>query len=363
MKTFAEKNWGDCSKAVAYQLNFVKLCYCNDMYNDFWKSDCPHCDIKKIQFRNYEYPKSSIPKKKDYFQTDINYDMVVKQELMEHMLEFGVSKENFRPIYTKNHNEILAYQITPTTRLNALPNENGYKVIEHCDYCDSSKYEVDEKILNDCVYSRVGYPLYINETELHKLKDIAVIDGYGDIIISLDLYNHIISKYPRLECRPVFLGSVYNDKQYIRYHDLDEIVNNNMVKYSMLEFYSKNGNRLELGVFKVELIPEIVEEYMQHEGFNHKDSVFVADKSCYIDKGQKQVFALYIWNKGNYPKWDDELDEYDLDSAIPNDIAIFRNPVIAQKYLDEYKENVDDEVKCYFEESLVDIKYWLCDLF
>lgn len=136
-----------------------------------------------------------------------------------------------------------------------------------------------------------------------------------------------------------------------------------MVKYSMLEFYSKNGNRLELGIFKAELIPKIVEEYMQYEGFNHKNSVFIADKSCYIDKGQKQVFALYIWNKGNYPKWDDELNEYDLDSAIPNDIAIFRNPSIAQKYLDEYKANVDDEVKCYFEESLVDIKYWLCDLF
>lgn len=27
MKTFAEKTWGDCSKAVAYQFNFVKLVY------------------------------------------------------------------------------------------------------------------------------------------------------------------------------------------------------------------------------------------------------------------------------------------------------------------------------------------------
>ena len=27
MKTYAEKKWGDCSKAVAYQFNFVKLVY------------------------------------------------------------------------------------------------------------------------------------------------------------------------------------------------------------------------------------------------------------------------------------------------------------------------------------------------
>lgn len=362
MKTFAEKNWGDCSKAVAYQLNFVKLCYCNQMHYDFWKSDCPQCDIKEIQFRNYEYPKSSIPKKKDYFQTDINYDMAVKQELMECMLEFGVSKDNFKPIYTKNQTEILAYQIMPTTRLNALADENGYKIIEHCDYCGSSKYEVVDEILSDCVYKRTGYPLYINEAELSKLKDIAVVDGYNDVIISLGLYNHILSKYPKFECRPVFLGSVYNDKEYIRYHDLDESIKENMVKYSLLEFYSKRGERFELGVFKTDSIPEIVKEYMQYKGFDQKKSVFLADKSCYIDEGQKQVFALYIWNKGNYPQWDDELNEYDLDSAIPNDIAIFRNPTLAQKHIDEYKTNVNNEVKCYFSDSLIDIKYWLCDL-
>ena len=71
-----------------------------------------------------------------------------------------------------------------------------------------------------------------------------------------------------------------------------------MVKYSMLEFYSKNGNRLELGIFKAESIPKIVEEYMQYEGFNNKISVFIADKSCYIYKGQKIAIivttALYL---------------------------------------------------------------------
>lgn len=36
--TYAEKKWGDCSKAVAYQFNFVKLVYGypTDCYDDYF---------------------------------------------------------------------------------------------------------------------------------------------------------------------------------------------------------------------------------------------------------------------------------------------------------------------------------------
>lgn len=34
--TYAEKKWGDCSNAVAYQFNFVKLVY--GYSDDCWKA-------------------------------------------------------------------------------------------------------------------------------------------------------------------------------------------------------------------------------------------------------------------------------------------------------------------------------------
>ena len=33
-------------------------------------------------------------------------------------------------------------------------------------------------------------------------------------MISLELYNYLIEKYPRLECRPVFLGNVKDDPEF-----------------------------------------------------------------------------------------------------------------------------------------------------
>ena len=39
---------------------------------------------------------------------------------------------------------------------------------------------------------------------------------------SLEIYNYLIEKYPRLECRPVFLGNVKDDDpEYKRLKALD----------------------------------------------------------------------------------------------------------------------------------------------
>lgn len=64
--TYAEKKWGNCSKAVAYQFNFVKLVYrySADCYDDYFYL-CPKCknEIKQkktMNIRNRHFRKIKI---------------------------------------------------------------------------------------------------------------------------------------------------------------------------------------------------------------------------------------------------------------------------------------------------------------
>lgn len=359
MKTYAERKWDKCNDAVAYALCFTGMCYGNGYYEDYYKSICDKCDLNMVQVEDYIFPKSSIPKNKAHFLLDIAYDKAVKPELMEYMLEYGISKDNFRPIYTRNHQEIIAYQITPTKKLGSIASENGYKVIKKCTHCGAKKYELDDELYSLNVYDGMGYPLYINETELAKLEDIAICSELNDIIISLDFYTYLLKEYPKIECRPVFLGDVYHDNEYIKMYDTNEKPTDNMVEVTMLEYYTRRGERLKLGCFKSEQISEKIKTYMGYEGFNDKNGVFLANKSCYIDKNQKKVFTLCIWNDGNYPQFDDELDEYNFDSAAPNHIEIVRNAGIAKKHLNEYKDNICSKVLYDINEFMVvGTEYW-----
>ena len=46
MSTYAEKKWGDCSKAVAYELNFVQMCYTSGSQSwlDNYDALCDKCN-------------------------------------------------------------------------------------------------------------------------------------------------------------------------------------------------------------------------------------------------------------------------------------------------------------------------------
>lgn len=361
--TYAQKHWGDCSNAVAYQLNFEGMCfgYPSDTINEYYSFPCEHCEINNIQNRDYEYPKSSVPKRKDYFMLD-NCSYAVKKELMEYMISFGVNRNCFRPIHTRKIEEIIAYQITPINIIDTLAAENGLVIASECKHCGAKIYEFDDNAMHLSVYGRMGYPAYINKEELSKIKDIAKNEN-GDVFISLDLYKHLLKKYPKFQCRPVFLGDIYHDEQYIRFHNTDESTKDDMIQYSLLEFYYKKftnsiPSRFEIGVFETEKIKEIIEEYIGYDGFNNPNGTFVYDKTCYIDKGQEQVCALYIWHKGNFPKWDDDLNDYDYDTAIPDHIEIARNEAIIDKHLDEYKRMHNTEIMYLKAECLTDIKYW-----
>lgn len=216
MKTYAQKKWGDCSKAVAYQFNFVKLVYgySSDCYDDYFYL-CSKCKNEIEQKKDYEYPKSSFPKNKDYYLLD-TYDSGVSDKLKNDMLEFGIAENNFRPIYSRKHNEILGYQVTPQNMLPSITENNAEKQIFYCEQCKTKKFECDDSYLE--AYNRLGCPVYISKEAYDKIEHINCLDGeVGSytVIISLELYNYLIKKYPRLECRPVFIGNVKDDPEYI----------------------------------------------------------------------------------------------------------------------------------------------------
>ena len=214
--TYAEKHWGDCSNAVAYSLNFVQICYLADDkgFSDFFTSSCDLCERFDIQMKNLQYPKSRFSKK-DYFYLDIGY-YGVSANLYNDMIEFGVSDENFKPIYNTNKTLVLGYQIMPINILPPIFDNNYMTEVDVCNKCGSKIYEYLDDANNDIAYERLGYPIYINEETLESVKSLNGTFEKTDTIISLELYEYLIKKYPKLECRPVFVGDLKQDKEYIK---------------------------------------------------------------------------------------------------------------------------------------------------
>lgn len=214
--TFAEKNWGDCSNAVAYSLNFVQLCYLADSkgFSDFFTSSCDSCERYDLQINNLHYPKSRFSKK-DYFYLDIGY-YGVSTNLYYDMIEFGVSNENFKPIYNTDKTSILGYQIVPINILPPIFVNNCMIEVDVCHKCGGKNYEYSDDAHNDIAYGRLGYPIYITEEALESVKSLNRTFENTDIIISLELYEYLIKKYLKLECRPVFIGDLKQDSEYIR---------------------------------------------------------------------------------------------------------------------------------------------------
>jgi hypothetical protein len=134
------------------------------------------------------------------------------------MLNFGISMENFRPIYTRKHNLVLGYQISPEHTLKAIIETNEGKCKQICKYCGKCEYEFPDNLVS---YKGLGYPIYISEEILKEIELHHIIktrEYKEDVIISLEFYQYLLNKYPKIECRPVFLGCVINDPEYIRLH-------------------------------------------------------------------------------------------------------------------------------------------------
>ena len=215
MSTYAEKNWGDCSEAVAYSLNFVQMCYISGDFSRFFNVVCDECE-HNVQVKSFEYSKGNFSKKDYYILDMLVYG--VSEKLKNDMVAFGISEDLFKPIYTKKHDVILGYQIVPKNILPLTYKENGMYEYSRCKKCGKIQYELYDKIAFMKVYHDLGFPVYINQSAFDAMEDVNALGERpgNDVIISLDLYNYLIEKYPRLECRPVLLGSVYEDKEYIK---------------------------------------------------------------------------------------------------------------------------------------------------
>ena len=57
------------------------------------------------------------------------YDSGVSEKIRNNMIDFGISEDNFRPIYSRNHNEILGYQVTPKNMLQSITENNAQKPV------------------------------------------------------------------------------------------------------------------------------------------------------------------------------------------------------------------------------------------
>lgn len=210
MKTFAEKNWPDTELAVAYSLNFVQMCfrYDSDTWSDFYESCCKHCSDYSIQKRDFECPKSGFSKK-DYFILD-TCDYGISEKVKNDLIDFGIDDCNFRPIYTRGHKLILGWQISPQYVLSPTYNVNGFFKKLICKECDFYKYERFEKYTDSYLFNGYGYPHFITKEALEQLNGfhLAYTSDKLCVYISKKIYQMLVQKYPRIECRPVFLGSI-----------------------------------------------------------------------------------------------------------------------------------------------------------
>ncbi len=264
--TYAEKYWGDCSNAVAYELNFVQMCYgCdNDCVSDFF-SNTPCCNMTCNQIKDLEFPKGSFSKK-DYFQLDYGF-MGVSEKLKQDMVLFGVSEDNFRPVYTKKHDLLLGYQITPQITLSSIDEYNDTRAIFTCTQCGSEyfenmAYDGDYNIetgVDNRAYGGVGYPTYISHEIYENLPIISKTQEYGSVIISFELYDKLIKLYPKLECRPVFIGDVKENDEYKRVMKTSEIyrvlnhqnINNDITYFAEMVTVRKSQPEIKMTVYSV----------------------------------------------------------------------------------------------------------------
>lgn len=217
MKTFAQKNWPDEDKeAVAYQLNFVSMCYgySHDGHENYFKECCEMCKTLSVHYKDFEFPKANM--KKPYMQLD-SYFYAVSEELKNAIIEFGIDdieKDVFRPIWTREHDKPIGFSIEPKHILKPIFKENNYELETICPNCNVIQAFIrDDDLTGRKDYNGMGRPLYISKDVLEDFHDFNYTceffgpGGYllREVIVSKRIYDFIINLYPRAEFRPVLI--------------------------------------------------------------------------------------------------------------------------------------------------------------
>ncbi len=214
MNTFLEKNWPDIAdEAVAYSLNFVYMAYSYDSVHEYYFKPC--CSETKSlckHYRDFEIPKSQI--KKPYFQLDWFF-YGISPQLKKEIVAFGIddSENIFRPIYSKNEKDPVAFSIEPVHILKPIYKENDYNIKVICEQHDVVWATVKEENRYRNSKYKMGEPIYISKEvndDLHDFNYTYEFFGPGgylvrDVIVSKRIYDFIISLYPRAEFRPVLI--------------------------------------------------------------------------------------------------------------------------------------------------------------
>ncbi len=212
-KTFAQKHWPNEDKyAVAYLLYFLSVgnSYDDSIHDDFFKPCHKECHPVSVHYKDFTCPRSGI--KKDYFQLDWGY-FGISTMLKERITSFGIDddpEQIFRPIWTKKHDEPIAWSIEPSHILPELLISDDYDYRTVCPVCG-----LTHAVKKDFVFKNgICNAVYITEKSFVSLHDFNYTkESYGpggylarDVIISKRIADHILSIFPRAELCPVLIG-------------------------------------------------------------------------------------------------------------------------------------------------------------
>lgn len=188
----------DAKKTVAYRLNFHNIISVKDRkITDFGIYSCSSCHHIK-QTVNLTIPKSSL--KKEYGRLSF-FGFCVSIECKESLVNTfdDISENDFRPVTAKN-GDLLCYQLTPQHTMEPIYPYNSEIKPYHCNSCGTTFWI---EPINETV-------LYITEQMLNKLSSLNLTFEHtplsqGSIIVTKDVYNFLINKYPKMEFTPILL--------------------------------------------------------------------------------------------------------------------------------------------------------------
>lgn len=190
-------NEKEVENAVAFIPNFTNnLCY---EYSDssFEYEECKYCYAQLYEKceKYYIMNKGIVRTKADGYgvlklDAEMDYFMILPR-LYEKIIEEGIEKEFFRPVFSKNK-KILAYKLISESVIAANNyKDDNYVLKGICKKCGKINYEINERQYNFVMKK-------LNSEGINNLKNVNITQGYyhhqPQILLSKKLHD-IIKKY------------------------------------------------------------------------------------------------------------------------------------------------------------------------
>ncbi len=209
----------DMSDAVAYVIGGMG---CVSHYEDVpifeaFDDCCENSSWKyvsgMVQRRSYRIPPGEF-KKKSY--GNLMPGVAVGKSLADLLIEHRLaSKEDFREIYNKKRDKIVAYQIIPQYVFEGFATDSELILVDECANCGLRRYE------------EIQEPYFLSEERVKHLHHLSrteevtgpIIEGYQKIgtnpmeycsyvepwiIVTKEVYDLLHKNYPRMKFEPIF---------------------------------------------------------------------------------------------------------------------------------------------------------------